>query len=224
MKKDYSPEEKLLRLIRSSGKKPSPKEEKPTPEIQPAAEPVPKLEKAAAPEKQIAPKAKAISIALPFKLKEVNTRTINIAFVVILACLLLYFAYDLFYTSFYEESGPRIFVEDETSIPKMEKETTLDIKPYSYYSSSIEGRNIFMPQQVDVEPVVTGPTLDDVRANLSLIGIIAGERPQAIIEDRKAGKSHFLYKGGSVGGAKIVDILNDSVILEYQDQRFELVL
>lgn len=227
MKKDYSPEEKLLRLIRSSGKKPLPREETPAPKIQPAEEPVPKLDAAAVSQSQIAPKpkrAKPGSLALPFKLKEVNTRIINTIFLVILAVLLLYFVYDLLYASFYEESEPRIFVEDEAAIHKTEKGAALDIKPYSYYSSSVEGRNIFMPQQVEIEPAATGPTVDEVRANLSLIGIIAGERPQAIIEDRKAGKSYFLYKGGSVGEAKVVDVLDDSVIMEYQGQKFELVL
>ena len=81
-----------------------------------------------------------------------------------------------------------------------------------------------MPQQVETEPVITGPTLEEISASLSLIGIIAGERPQAIIEDRKSDKSHFLYKGGSVGQAKIVEILEDSVIMEYKGERFELVL
>lgn len=227
MKKDYSPEEKLLRLIRSSGRKPLPKEEKPAGEIQPAEEPASKLGEAAVSQGQIAVSsraAKQISIALPFKLKEVNTRIINTVFLVILAALLLYFVYDLLYASFYEESEPRILVEDEAAIHKTEKDAALDIKPYSYYSSSIEARSIFTPQQVEIEPVAAGPTVDEVRANLSLIGIIAGERPQAIIEDRKAGKSYFLYKGGSVGEAKVVDVLDDSVIMEYQGQKFELVL
>lgn len=212
MRKDVSPEERLLRLIKGAKKKEFPKkEEAPPQEAAGAVVSRPSAEAA---------KTKSISISLPFK--ELNTRVLNTALIVILIALLAYFLYDLFYSSS-RKKDMDIFMQSERA-PGADEDAAIEVKPYSFYSSAVDGRNIFMPQQVEVEEVVTGPTVEEISSTLSLIGIIAGERPQAIIEDKKTGKSHFLYNGGFVGKAKIVDILPDSVIMEYQGQTFELVL
>lgn len=226
MRKDFSPEEKLLRLIKGIKKKGQPKEEELTPKIQSSANGMPQLSKISAHQKGTESKiAKSISISLPFKLKEINTETLNTILVIILGCLLLYFVYDLGHTLLSKKTEPRVLAEDEHKTPKVtEGKAALEVKPYSFYSSSIGGRNIFMPQELESESVVTGPAVDEVKAGLSLIGIIAGDRPQAIIEDKKSGKSYFLYKGGTIGQANVVDILQDTVIMEYNGQRFELVL
>jgi type II secretory pathway component PulC len=222
MKKDISPEEKLLRLIKGSKKRP-PKEES-APNITPQEAGSPSLGASAYQKGERLKGARAISIPFPFKLRGMNTRTLNSVLIVILLGLLSYFIYDLFYTAYYKEEELKFFEMEDKRAPKAEGRDTLEIKPYSHYSSAIKGRNIFMPQQVEEETVITGPTVDEISANLSLIGIIAGGRPQAIIEDKKSKKSHFLYKGGTVGQAKVVEVLEDSVIMEYQGQRFELVL
>lgn len=226
MRKDFSPEEKLLRLIKGVKKKGQPKEEELTPKIQSSANGMPQLSKISAHQKGTESKiAKSISISLPFKLKEINTETLNTILVIILGCLLLYFVYDLGHTLLSKKTEVRILAEDEHKTPKVtEGKAALEVKPYSFYSSSVGGRNIFMPQELEVESITAGPVLEEVRANLSLIGVIAGDRPQAIIEDKKSGKSYFLYKGGTIGQAKVVDILQDTVIMEYNGQRFELVL
>ena len=210
MGKDFSPEERLLRLIKKSKKKEATKTEEAVKLPEATSRPAEKS-------------ARALSIALPIPLKEFNTRVLNPILIIILVGLILYFAYDLFYTSYCAKEVD-IFAENG-KIPKIESDQDIpEIKPYSYYSSIIEGRNVFLPQQIEIETVITGPTVEEISANLSLIGIIAGERPQAIIEDKKSGKSHFLYKGGLVGKAKIVDILKDSVIMGYQGETYELVL
>ena len=223
MKKDFSPEERLLRLIKGPRKKEAPEKEGTSSEIR-TSEVMPQMGRV--PQEKIEAKAsRAVSIPFPFKLKGFNTRAVNSALIIILAGLLAYFIYDLFYMSYRGREMDILKEGDEAIIPKIiGQEDALEIKPYSHYSSSVEGRDIFMPQQVEVEPVITGPGLEEISGSLSLIGIIAGDRPQAIIEDKKTGKSHFLYKGGSIGKAKLVDILGDSVIMEYQGETFELVL
>lgn len=213
MRRDVSPEEKLLRLIKKSKKKEEPKKEE-------AAE---KVEASGSASQAGKASARTASVPFPFTLRDFNTRAVNPILMIILAGLLLYFIYDIFYTSYHKKEVD-VFAENGELFKAEEKEEPLDIKPYSYYSSAIEGRNIFLPQQVEIEAVVTGPTLEEISAGLSLIGIIAGDRPQAIIEDKKSGKSYFLYKGGLVGKTKIVEILEDSIVMEYQGERFELVL
>ena len=210
MKKDFSPEERLLRLIKGSKKKEAPKDKTAEEKTQVSA---------ARPAKTSA----AISISLPFKIKGLNTRLFNTVLIVVLAALILYFIYDLLSASYFKK-GPDIFAEDSMESDFGRKEDSLDIQPYSHYSSVIKGRNVFKSQEVDAEAVFTGPGIEEISADLSLIGIIAGNRPQAIIEEKKSGKSYFVYKGGSVGQTKVVDILEDSVVMEYQGQNFELVL
>ncbi|MBN1871973.1 MAG: hypothetical protein JW800_05310, partial [Candidatus Omnitrophica bacterium] len=103
-------------------------------------------------------------------------------------------------------------------------ENVFEKKEYSHYSKAVGGRNIFKPPQVEVENVISGPTADEIKAGLSLLGIIAGDRPQAIIEEKKTGKSHFVYEDSAIGGTTVIEIRNDSVVMEYNGQRFELVL
>lgn len=269
MKKEFSPEEKLLRLIRGSGKKtePAPKEEKAKAESarpieEKSAKPIeekkelpkseePKIEsyrmeplRAERPEAiagrpqeisplkkeekaDSAPKIKTMALSLPISIKRIDTKTLNIVFAIVLAGLVSYFVYDVISPSLYKKTEIKVTPEERAGAgtAKTEEAEAPDIKPYSHYSSSIQGRNIFMPQQVEAEQVVNaGPSVDEVRSGLSLIGIIAGARPQAIIEDRKSGKSYFLYEGGAIGESKVVNITEDTVVLEYKGQRFELVL
>ena len=273
MKKEFSPEEKLLRLIRGSGRKNNPKdddqakkpeppkEEQPRPEPPKPEPPKPEPPKAEPPEveppmsvqsnveppklkprefftppasipaplgqeaKREAPRAAhAISLSMPFKLKGLSARTFNALLIVILAGLIIYFMYDIVYTAFYKKAEIKVIVDDGSVTMRSVEMGSVEVKPYSHYSHSISGRNIFKPQQVEVEQVITGPSVDEIRARMSLIGIIAGARPQAIIEDKKSGKSSFLYTGGMMGESKIVEIMDDTVILEYKGQRFELIL
>lgn len=60
--------------------------------------------------------------------------------------------------------------------------------------------------------------------DLSLKGIIAGDKPQAILEDEKNKKSYFLYKGDSVNNIKVEDIQSDRVILIINGEALELTL
>ncbi len=64
----------------------------------------------------------------------------------------------------------------------------------------------------------------DVLKSYTLKGIIAGENPQAIIEDVKNQKTYFLNKGQTLNNIQVEDILKDSVIVSIDGQKFELVL
>lgn len=55
-----------------------------------------------------------------------------------------------------------------------------------------------------------------------LMGIIAGDTFQAIIEDKKTKKTNFLYKGDSLRGFTVYEIKDSSVILDYDGEKIEL--
>jgi len=225
MKKDIPPEEKLLRLIKGSKKKSMTKEEEWALKAQSSESGMPQMYKMPGYRKEgELKKARSISISMPIILKKINMAMLNSILVFCLGALLLYFIYDLYHATYHKKDKLEISAAEEIKTPKIDKGEALEAKPYSFYSSSIGGRNIFLPQETEEELIITGPSLEEISGGFSLIGIIAGEKPQAIIEDRKSGKSYFLYESGVVGETKVVQILEDKVVMEYQGQRFELVL
>ncbi len=63
---------------------------------------------------------------------------------------------------------------------------------------------------------------EDLVKNLNILGIVAGDNNQAIIEDKQSKKTYFLYKGDSFGEFKVLDIKDSGVILEHKGERIEM--
>jgi type II secretory pathway component PulC len=219
MKRDFSPEEKLLRLIKSSAKKDADKDKlEIKAALPPSANGAPSGYK-----RNNREATRASSLTMPFKGIGINTKNVNLILVVTLIGLLVYFLADLLYSPYYKKEAD-ITAQPEKEAVEPKEKAVPPIEPFSYYASEVASRNLFLPQESEVTAVQTGPSVEEISTGLSLIGIISGDRPQAIIEDKKTGKSYFLYKGGLVGQVKVMDILEDKVVMEYQGQAFELML
>ncbi len=61
-------------------------------------------------------------------------------------------------------------------------------------------------------------------ANLTLMGIVLDQNPQAVIIDNKEKKTYFLNKGQFIREIKIEDILKGKVILSYEGEKLDLRL
>lgn len=72
------------------------------------------------------------------------------------------------------------------------------------------------------EPLKNIASVEEIKANLNLLGIVTGENNQAIIEDKNLKKTFFLYKGDNIGEFKVYDIKNNAVILDYKGEKIEL--
>ena len=59
---------------------------------------------------------------------------------------------------------------------------------------------------------------------VGLVGIVAGDNPQAIIEDKKAQKTYYLNKGQSFNGYVVEEILENKVVLDYEGKKISLFL
>lgn len=222
---DISPEERLLRLIRS--KKP---------------QPVPEEEERATTLKQESPIPLAVTdTGTPFKkgLRWANCRpslkladilrfeNLNLALVFLLIGVVIY-SIPIFLKK------PRNVIEDlEERIKPAKKslnpeEREFKTPPLSYFVQEVNSRNIFSPiAKEDAKPetpVDEGPKMEDIKEQLSLLGVIGGDKPQAIIEDKKMQKTYFLNKGGIFDQVQVKDILDNKVILIYKDQEFELII
>lgn len=102
-------------------------------------------------------------------------------------------------------------------------EPKVEVKPYEFYQEGIANKQIFGARfSQDVEkPTAVGL---DFMKDINLVGIIAGENPQAIIEDKKAQKTYYLSKGQFMGEFQLEGIGEGKIILNYNGQRYELYL
>ncbi|MCX5712178.1 MAG: hypothetical protein NTY47_03770 [Candidatus Omnitrophica bacterium] len=96
------------------------------------------------------------------------------------------------------------------------------IEPFDQYKQSISGRNIF--GQTSSDSPATAAIDSNLIKDISLVGILAGDNPQAIIEDKKTQKTFYVIKGQYFGEFQLEDIQEGKVILNYHGQRYELYL
>jgi hypothetical protein len=92
-------------------------------------------------------------------------------------------------------------------------------------------RELFAPPAAIDEPLPNGTgqmpsqTATQLAARLSLLGIVAGDPGQAIIEDAQTKKTHFVSPGQPVvEGAVVQGLFENRVILDLRGEKIELSL
>lgn len=112
-------------------------------------------------------------------------------------------------------------------VPIAGKTLPIETKGYSYYSNRISGRNIFGASpytQTESQGYGMEPSGEMPGGNIALVGIVPGDNPQAIVEDKKNQKTYYLIKGQSIDEITVEDISEDKVVLEYRGKRMTLFL
>lgn len=95
-------------------------------------------------------------------------------------------------------------------------------KPFEYYQDAARVQGFF------ARPLVSQPQGPSVVAgaellkDFALVGIISGDNPQAIIEDKKNQKTYYLRKGQFMGEFQVEQIEAGKIVLSYEDQNYEL--
>lgn len=203
-----SPEDRLLKLIKGKGKKREDQEAK---------------EASAAPSLLADSFNKAILASK--LLKPAFLASVNKA---LLAILIMMAAYLIWSFSFVKvkDIGPSLsgvqapvaaFTEaprDKAGLPKS--------KDYAFYSKDIGGKKIFGGSGA-IESGAGAPSVEAAK-RFNLVGIITGENPQAIIEDKEVQKTYYLNEGQSVSGITIQKIGDGRVVLSYEGKDAELVM
>ena len=64
----------------------------------------------------------------------------------------------------------------------------------------------------------------DLLKDITLVGIITGANPQAVIEDKKSLKNYYVTKGQFIGQMQVEDIQEGKIIINYKGQKYELYL
>lgn len=77
-------------------------------------------------------------------------------------------------------------------------------------------------EEIDLEIEKDSVDKGALAKDLNLLGIVEGVRDQAIVEDKEANKTFFLYKGDRFGEFEVYDIKSSKVILDYKGEKIEL--
>jgi len=203
MSDNITPEEKLLKLIKGDKK--------------------PKAQAAAVYVSLNPEKDKIVRKFVPQKyIHFLNLKKI-IAAAFIASCIYLFI--NLLYPFFglNKLNIPKIIPERPKESLSVQKDA---LKPAEYYISAAKSRQLFaaetaLPEGKAQVTSVAGPEL---MKNFGLVGIISGENPQAIIEDKKNLKTYYVSKGQTIDQFKVVDIQEGKIILGYSGQVYELNL
>ncbi|MFA5118164.1 MAG: hypothetical protein WC695_04850 [Candidatus Omnitrophota bacterium] len=211
MADNISPEEKLLRLIRNEPKRQLPPEKQSvlqTGRVNPVQEPVSRAKK----EKLTANLRKKILSLNP-------SRIVLICFFISLAYFTGSFVYPVLIPS-------RIKIPDIQQ-QNIKQEPVIDqssIKPLEFYRMGIANQEMFHSQPAQETAASASAVNHDILNDINLIGVIAGDNPQAVIEDKKTGKTFYVSKGQLIGDLQVEDILDGKIILNLKGQKFELYL
>jgi len=200
MKDNILPEEKLLKLIKAHRKTKAP-----------AAE-------AAGNEPGRKQNIKSFSINFPHI---AAGKVVKFIFSVSLFYLIISLVHPIFASN--KIKLPKIEAKEKTIVKKEESKLQPAIKPFDFYSLGIKERKIFSSAALDLEKPI-GTASADLIKDINLVGIVSGEEPQAIIEDKKAQKTYYLRKGQFMGQLQLADIVDGKIILNYEGQMYELYL
>ena len=144
--------------------------------------------------------------------------------VVIVALLALYLVLDIFFINPSRKADLVIsgISASAGQTSPVERSMPVDTKNYSYYSNRITGKSIFKggaASEAESQAQAEAPD-----GNVGLVGIIPGDKPQAIVEDKKGQTTYYLIKGQTINDITVDDISTDKVILEYKGKKMTLFL
>ena len=114
--------------------------------------------------------------------------------------------------------------EEKLNLEEPKLELKEEPKPYEFYLQALSQRQIFSSPSTLGGASASGVVSADLIKDLNLVGIISGENPQAVIEDKKTHKTYYLNKGQFVGELQIEEIQEGKIIVNYNGQKYELYL
>ena len=101
-------------------------------------------------------------------------------------------------------------------------------KPFSYYEGIIGKRALFrvtaFREQKDKNGAAKTIVSSELLNNYSLKGVMGGDNPQAVIEDKKSKQTYFLSQGQLLGEFKVDEVQEGKVIFDINGQKMELSL
>lgn len=231
MKDKTSPEEKLLNLIKNKSKNEEQKPEEKKESTQPAQGENVKQE-----QPHIKTSAKITQRIILTKNKIVKAAGQRIAikrnYISLLNKLLLIVfiasAGYLIYTLLVKYKSDTV-IPEQIKQKKMIEETEgglANIPSVDQYTSVVNSRQLFkmfeQPKPKAEEPKKPKITLQQILAGYTFIGIIFGDPPQAIVEEKRTKQSFYLSAGQFLGEVKIEKIEKGKVTVSYNEETMDI--
>jgi type II secretory pathway component PulC len=204
-KDGLSPEEKLLRLIRGNKKSSQPQQNL----------------------SGVVNKQQEQNIKISWRLlaaKLVSDFGLRKWIFIFLCLAVVYLASSLVYP-FIALRNLKVSVIKKEEIELKESPDKEEIKTYEHYLNAVQGKKIFGSVESSASErgqIATAGSFDI--KDISVTGIISGDNPQAVIEDKKNQKTYYLNKGQLLGDLQVEDIQDGKVILKQNNQLYELYL
>jgi hypothetical protein len=214
MKDNITPEEKLLALIRQPKRKMAIQEDSASPQM-PASKQSAAASISLNKEYGTGGKVRYWRHGPTFNSPEILLGIVHVIMVVCLIFLITTFVYPLI--------GVRKMI-----MPVKKKEVNirpqvrLSRMPLEKYLEAVSAKGLFN-NPAEIQETLTAVD-SDLLKEISLVGIIMGMDPQAVVEDKRTQTTLYINKGEFIGDARVEDIKQGKVIIEYRDQRYELNL
>lgn len=151
-------------------------------------------------------------------------KTFNGILIVALVVLCVYAVIN--YTVSVKNNIPSVVMDDVPAeiVVGEAQELKEDVRPYPLYQEIIEERDIFMsPWEKPSTGAVQNTNSTELGNQYKIVGIVVDNNPQAIIEDVLNSQTIFAYKGDSVGSAVVEEIHEGKVIFLYNNEKIEMV-
>jgi len=124
-------------------------------------------------------------------------------------------------------------VQPDEADKQAQKPKKVDEKPlqrkdnasFTDYQDLLKKKSIFVSPVSRNKTKISEPSsLQELIKDLKLVGIVPGDEPQAIIEDKKSGQTFFLKEGEEMQNMKIEKISTGRVLLSYDGETITLSL
>lgn len=166
-------------------------------------------------------KNKVPKLNISFGLIAIN----NFLTYLLLVCIILFFIILIFLKSPNMNSLKQDLKQENLNLQNKE------INDFSKYISNFDKKDLFLnsnnlEERTRDDSSESSSNIDttDIVKDINLLGIVSGQKPQAVIEDKKTQKTYFLNQGDSFGQTRVLEIKEGKVVLDYKGKNFELFL
>lgn len=211
MHDNVTPEEKLLNLIKKGKDNSKDKPEE--------------LKQEESVGKPLAAPKVSTSIPRKIKIKYVKSFSILNNFLIIaVVCNIIYMVFSYIYP--YRPGTETLEKIDVKREDQKLGDTPRPLPPLSHYTGVVSTRQMFKlyeaPKPKPVGPPKPKVTLQQLLAGYTFVGVIFGDVPQAIVEEKRSGQSFYLTAGQYLGEIKVEKIERGRITVSYEDEMIDI--
>lgn len=144
---------------------------------------------------------------------------------IVLLCLIGYFILTFLFPLLWEAGLREPEVSDSEIAESLAEDVAVKLpqaEDYQAYLKHINSRQLF---ETDfAKSALQAESEVNLSEKFSLVGIISGDIPQAVIENKQAQKTYYLKEGESFSGIKVEQINEGKVSINYHGRQVELFL